>query len=510
MVLGLAAGCTVGPDWSKPHIYAPRNWSGGMPAASPSARALSTPVADMPDAAWWRVFGDAELNALESRVAAVNFSVRLAAMRFVESRAQRQAAGADQFPSAQADASATRELISRKGVLDLLSGAGPAGSSTGQGGSANGLSWRSDGIPATKTGNERLPPFNLFQYGFDASWELDFWGHVRRAVETADASLEAFAEARRNTLLSTLAEVARDYVQLRGMQAQLAITRQNLATERDSLKLAQHRFRGGLTSALDVENAGAQLHATEAQIPPLTQQESMAINALSLLLGEGPGALREELGAARPVPPVPPRVPIGVPAELARRRPDIRQAEAELHAATAAIGVAVADFYPRVTLNGSIGIQGLQLKDLGSWGAGQYGLGPSVTLPIFQGGRLRATLELRQAQQQEAAIIYQQTVLQAWHDVDNALTAYAAEQARHDALAAAAAASHSALDLARQRYARGLADFLNVLDAQRSLLSAQLQLADSQTTISLNLVQLYKALGGGWEIDFPEMAVRKH
>jgi NodT family efflux transporter outer membrane factor (OMF) lipoprotein len=508
VVLGLAAGCTVGPDWSKPQIYAPRRWGGAMAAAS-VAPVPSHPVAETPDAAWWRVFHDGELSALESRVAAANFSVRLAAMRFVESRAQRQAVGADQYPSAQADGSYTREEISKKGVLALFGGGGSGGSFVGGGGGANGLSGRSGGIPATVAGSQRIPPFNLFQYGFDASWELDFWGRVRREVESADASVEASAEARRNALVSVLAEVARDYLQLRGIEARLAITRQNVATAQDSLALTQARFRGGLTSALDVANAAAQLHATEAQIPPLMQQESESINALSLLLGEGPGALRDELGAARPVPPVPPLVPIGVPSELARRRPDIRQAEAELHAATAEIGVAVADFYPRVTLDGSVGVQALRLKDLGSWGARQYGLGPSVTLPIFAGGKLLATLDLRRAQQQEAAISYQQTVLQAWHDVDNALTAYAAEQARHDALSAAERESRNALDLARQRYAQGLSDFLNVLDAERALLSAQLQLADSLTSISVDMVQLYKALGGGWEIDLPDVAGRR-
>jgi NodT family efflux transporter outer membrane factor (OMF) lipoprotein len=194
---------------------------------------------------------------------------------------------------------------------------------------------------------------------------------------------------------------------------------------------------------------------------------------------------------------------VGVPAELARRRPDIRQAEAQLHAATADVGVAVADFYPKITLDGSIGVQALKFKDVGNWAARQYGFGPTISLPIFEGGKLRATLELRKVEQQEAALNYQQIVLQAWHDVDNALTAYADEQRRHDALAGAVAQNRIALTLSRQRYTQGVADFLNVLDAERSLLSAQLQLAESATTVSSNLVQLYKALGGGWEQTYP-------
>jgi len=480
LALVLVAGCTAGPDWSPQSMWSPPAWQ----AADSSQATPSMPIAAPADPKWWAIFHDTELTSLEDRVAAANLNVRLATIRLVESRAQRRITGAGQFPALNADGSYTHEDISRKGVIGLFGGA-------------------SGGFPTSITGGTKLPPFNLWQDGFDASWELDLWGRVRREVEGADASVEASADARRGALVSVLAEIARDYMQLRGLQAQLAITRQNIATEQDTLDLTKDRLRGGLTTELDVANAAAQLQTTRAQVPPLEQQQAQSINALSLLLAEAPGALRSELMEPHPVPPVPPRVPVGVPSELARRRPDIRQAEAQLHAATATIGVAVADFYPQITLDGSIGLQALQFKDLGNWGARQYGLGPSVTLPIFQGGRLRATLELRKVQQQEAALTYQQTVLQAWHDVNNALTAYATEQRRHDALAAAVDQNRVALDLSRQRYTQGLADFLNVLDAQRALLSAQLQLADSATTESANLVQLYKALGGGWEVDFP-------
>jgi NodT family efflux transporter outer membrane factor (OMF) lipoprotein len=486
LALVLVAGCTAGPDWSPQSMWSPPAWQD----ADSRQATPSMPIAAPADPKWWTIFHDTELTSLEDRVAAANLNVRLATIRLVESRAQRRITGAGQFPTLNADGSYTHEEISRKGVIGLFSGA-------------------SGGIPTSITGGTKLPPFNLWQDGFDASWELDLWGRVRREVEGADASVEASADARRGALVSVQAEIARDYMQLRGLQAQLAITRQNIATEQDTLDLTKDRLRGGLTTELDVANAAAQLQTTRAQVPPLEQQQAQSINALSLLLAEAPGALRSELMEPHPVPPVPPRVPVGVPSELARRRPDIRQAEAQLHAATATIGVAVADFYPKITLDGSIGLQALQFKDLGNWGARQYGLGPSVTLPIFQGGRLRATLDLRKVQQQEAALTYQQTVLQAWHDVDNALTAYATEQRRLDALAAAVDQNRVALDLSRQRYTQGLADFLNVLDAQRALLSAQLQLADSATTESANLVQLYKALGGGWESNFPVQTAKK-
>ena len=508
----LLAGCTVGPNFKPQAIWSPSSWfAGNKPVATPQPVLPSEPVSEPIDPNWWSLFHDAELTSLENRVAAANLNVRLATIRLAESRSQRQITGADQFPTLTGDGSYTRERISQKGVVGIFGGGGGSGGASfgSTGGSASGTSGRSGAFPASAASSGSIPPFNLWQYGFDASWELDLWGRVRREVESADASLEASSDARRNSLLSVVAEVARDYVQLRGTQTELAIARANIVTEQESLTLSQDRYRGGLTTELDVANAAAQLGTTQAQVPQLEQQEAQAINALSFLLGEAPGALSAELIHPGVVPPVPPRVPVGVPSELARRRPDIRQAEAQLHAATADIGVAVADFYPKVTLDGSIGLQALKAKDLGNWAARQYGLGPTISIPIFEGGRLRATLALRRVEQQEAALNYQQTVLQAWHDVDNALTAYAAEQRRRDAFAGAVSQDQLALRLARERYTQGVADFLNVLDAERALLSAQLSLADSSTTVSSNLVQLYKALGGGWETTYPVRVARK-
>jgi NodT family efflux transporter outer membrane factor (OMF) lipoprotein len=504
----LVSACSVGPDWKPVHSWSPTSWftSRPKPVTAPPADA-SLPAEAPVDPNWWTLFNDPELTSLEQRVAAANLNVRLYTIRLAESRSQRQITGADQFPSLQADSSYTRERVSQKGVLSLFGGSsGGSGTPTSfgsNGSSANGMTGTSGAIPNSAAGGKEIPPFNLWQGGFDASWELDLWGRVRREVESADASVEASRDARRNALLSVLAEVARDYVQLRGLQTQLQIANDNIHTAQQSLDLTQARYRGGLTTDLDVANAAAQLATDQSQVPQLEQQQDEQINALSFLLGEAPQALRAELITPNAVPPVPPRVPIGVPSELAERRPDIRQAEAQLHSATADIGVAIGDFYPKITLDGSFGLQALQFKDLGNWAARQYGLGPTITLPIFEGGRLRATLELRKVQQQEAALNYQQTVLQAWHDVDNALTAYANEQRRRDSLQESVTQNKRAVNLAQQRYTQGVADFLNVLDAERSLLSAQLQLADSTTTVSQNLVQLYKALGGGWETSFP-------
>ena len=489
----LLAGCTMGPDFERPNWTSPASWFAGPREKVPPAPSL--PVAEPIDPNWWTQFHDPQLSALEKRVAAENLDVQVAGMRLAESRASFNAARAAEFPSLNANGSYTRQKASNIGVF----GSNPAalGANGASGSNAGGLSGR------------KLAAFDVFQNGIDASWEIDLWGAVKRSVEAAGASAEAADEARRSVLLATLAEVARDYIQLRGAQTQLQIARDNVRIARQSLDLTRQRAAGGVTTDLDVANASAQLRTTAAQIPALEQREAQLINALSLLVGQPPNALRVELQTAKPVPPVPPRVPVGLPSELARRRPDIRQAEAQLHAATADIGVAMASFYPSVKLSGSVGLQALQIGHAFDLNAREFAAGPGISIPLFEGGRLRATLELRKAQQQEAAISYQKTVLQAWHEVDNALTSYQAEQGRRNELAEAVADSRKALGLAQSRYQQGVSDFLTVLDAQRSLLATQLQLADSTTSVSANLVTLYKVLGGGWETDLPDEPLPK-
>jgi len=503
LVLGLLAlgACTVGPDYKTPGWAAPGSWFSrrpDLPKPGPSV-----PVAEPMDAEWWTLFQDPQLTSLERRVVAQNLDVRTAAVRIAEARAQLGIARASLFPNLNGNGSYTREKASNEGVFTAFPG---ASGSSAPGSSASGATgtFGAGGIPASG-----IPPFDIYQYGLSASWELDLWGRVRRSVESAQASELASVEAQRGVLLSALADVARDYIQLRGAQLRLAIARENLQSSEQSLQLTQQRAAGGVTTDLDVANASAQVHTISAEIPGLEQQAASLINALSLLLGQPPNALRADLEEAKPVPPVPPEVPVGLPGELVRRRPDIRQAEAQLHGATADIGVAVANFYPSVTLNGSFGFQALQWNTLWDLNARQYAFGPGITLPIFQGGQLRSTLQLRKAQQQEAAIAWQKALLQAWHDVDNALTAYRTEQARRDQLSAAVAQNRQALGLAQSRYQQGVTSFLDVLDAQRSLLATQQSLADATTTVSTNLVALYRALGGGWEADLPVMASRE-
>jgi NodT family efflux transporter outer membrane factor (OMF) lipoprotein len=475
----LLGGCTVGPNFEHPSSWwSVSSWFKEAPAAIPPAP--SKPVVEPFDPHWWTIFKDPQLTSFEDKLVAANLDVRVASIRLVEARQQLGITAADALPQVSGNASYTRGQNSRTGVYDLPR------------------------VPPSAPTNGLFRPYNLFQYGFDASWEVDLWGRVARAVESSGAEVEASEESERDTLITAGAELARDYVTLRGTQLKLQITRENLDVSQQNLKLTQERAAGGVTTDLDVAQAAAQVESTAAQIPGLQQTEAQLINAISMLLGMQPRALEVELAAPRPVPPVPPQVPVGLPSELARRRPDIREAEAQLHAATATVGVAVADFYPSFTISLDPSFQGLQVHDLWSAGGGSYTFGPSIKLPIFEGGRLTRTLELRQAQQQEAAVTYQRTVLNALHEVDNALTAYDAQQRERLRLEQAVAENRRALDLARQRYEQGVSDFLQVLIVQRDLLASELSLADSTTTVSTNLVELYLALGGGWEADLPE------
>ena len=497
----LLAGCTVGPDFAPPRPWAPADYAAlhrHVPDLTPAA---SLPVPAPPDPAWWNIFADRELNAIEARVARSNLSVREATFRLAQSRAQRQVAAAALYPSLNGTGSYTREKLPnrlvQRGIDEGLKGINPL--------SIGGVPLTGGDLAAAHAyaGEVQIPSVDLWRDAIDASYEVDLWGSVRRSVEAAGAQVEQSADARRSSLISAEAEAARDYVQLRSLQAQLAIQNSNAQSAAHTLTLTQQRFTGGLTTDLDVENARAQLASTQSGIPTLQSEASQEINALSLLLGEPPQALASELETASPIPPVPPRVPVGLPSELVLRRPDVREAAAALHAATAEVGVAIAAFYPQVTLTGNLDEISLQFRDLFTWESHGFSLGPSITLPLFSGGRLRGQLRLDRAEQAEAAVSYEQAVLQAWHDVDNALTAYAGEQHRRDALTNSVGAAQRAFALAEDQYAHGLVTFLNVLDAQRTLLGAQQQLVGSTGNVSSDLVQLYTALGGGWEDVFP-------
>ena len=479
-LLVMVAGCSVGPDFhgaSSP--YNPISWFSGRPAG----QGVSQPAPEPIDVNWWESFHDPELNSLEERAAAQNLDVLTATVRVAEARDSAGITAAAFFPSVNGNAGADDLKLSNNGAS-----LGGGSSSGGSGGSSS-----SGGID----------PVSIYQYGFDATWTLDVWGKVRRQVEAGNAEIEASEVDRRGVLIQQIAEVARDYVQLRNAQSLLQIAEDNVHTARKLLNLTQQRATAGLTDELDVAQEQAQLTTTESTVPQAQQQVASYINALSLLLGEPPRALQSELQTAEPVPPTPAAIPIGLPSELLRRRPDIVEAEANLHTATANIGVAIANFFPTFDLLGFFDIQSSQTQDLFTLASRTYLLGGSISVPIFQGGKLVDTLHLRKEQQKQAVIAYDKAVLSAFSDVDNALTDYDKEQQRRHLLRMAVRANEHAFDLAQQRYTEGIATYLDVLNAQQSVLTSQSSYQNSTAAVSTDLVALYLALGGGWENTFP-------
>lgn len=461
-VLSLA-GCTAGPDFMTPES--------GLRAVELAPRPEHANVAPMSDAAvpsqWWLLFNDTLLAQLQSRAQAGNLDLQIAGERIEQSRAQLGIASSRLLPSVDANASYARERLSEHGKFAAL------------------------GAP--------VGPGNFWQLGFDASWEIDLWGRAQRGREGAAATLQATIHDRDAARVALSAEVARTYLQLRGTQAQLDIAQQNLTIAERTLGLAESRERNGVATRFETSSARAQLATIKATVPELTQQRNAQMNALALLLGEQPRALDVQLRQAMPLPSLPTHVPVGVSSELAHRRPDIQRAEAQLHAATAAIGVAKADFYPRIGLKGRIGVEAFESGDLSSWDSRVFSIGPTVYLPIFQGGRLTQRLALNESRQRTAAITYRQTVLRAWHEVDNALDAWAAQQRQHEDLLVSYEQNRQALRAAERGYEQGAADYLSVLTAQLNLLASQTRLNASATDATLTVVNLYKSLGGGWE-----------
>ena len=461
----LIAGCTVGPDYQAPKPQPPEAWV--SPTSSATTRPSNATTRPVQVIAWWTTFGDPKLVDLINRSIATNLDLKQAEARLRQARAVRGTISPDLWPSVLADGSYTR---SRSSLSNQ--------------------------------------PSSLYKAGLDASWELDIFGGTRRNLEAADADILASEADRRGVVISLVSEVALNYLDLRGLQQEILIARSNLEAQQRSADLTRRRFNSGLNSLLDVANAEAQVATTQAQIPLLEQSAQQSIYNLSVLLGREPGALLQELSTAAPLPVAPPVVPIGLPSELLQRRPDVSKAEAQLHAATARIGVAKSDYFPKFSLTGSLGTSSSQPRSLVNWDNRYYSFGPSVSWTIFDAGRIRANVQVQNALQEQALLTYQSTVLTALKDVESALVAYVKEQQRHQALAEAVVQNQKAVDLSMKLYAMGQIDFLNVLSAQRSLLTSQDALVQSEHTVVTNLVALYKALGGGWEVAEPQPATR--
>ena len=460
VLLVILTGCTVGPDFRPPQPVLPDDWHGAPP---PPVGGIPPATADLSQ--WWTIFGDPTLSALIVRATAANLDLQLAEARIRQARAARAVAGGGLGPTLDAAGSYQR---SRTPTTTA------AGEHTGV------------------TGDQ-------YQAGFDAGWEIDIFGGQRRNREAADADLLAAVESRRDGLVSLTAEVARNYILLRAGQQQLAITRKNLAAQRHSARLTRQRFAGGLVGGLDVVSADAQVATTAARIPLLESSVRQTIYRLGILMGQPPAALVEALSPEGAIPLAPPAVPVGVPSDLLRRRPDIRMAEANIHAATARVGVATAELFPRFTISGSAGYRAADAAALFETASHFWSLGPSVSWRLFESGRLRAGVAVEQTLADQALITYRQTVLGALQEVENALVASEKEQQHRDALQVATTANRKAVMLAGQLYTEGLTDFINVLQAQQALFTTEDALVQSQADMATYLVSLYKALGGGWD-----------
>lgn len=459
------AGCTVGPDFHPPAPDAPLHFA-PKPQDTPG-RTVEAPV----DAAWWASFGDPELSSLVDRLLRQNLDLQAAAERIDQARAQRRIAASEGLPRVDGRGGYRRQRISKNGRDSLLQTV--------------------PGAPAE---------FNVEAANLQASWELDLFGRVRRQVEGAGADLEAAEEDRRGALVSAAAELAQSYVRLRGVQAREAVVRRNLVAADVRRRLVRERLAQGVATLSDIAEADAQASTIGEDLPTLVAQEARLVNAVGLLLAEPPGALHDELSKPPPDQPAgPPVVPVGLPSQLLRRRPDIRLAEARLHAATARTGVAVADFYPDLSLTGTYGQETLDAAHLFDFASRAFMVGPTLTLPIFRGGQLRGALEMRRAQEREAALAYRRAVLQAFRDVDDALTDYAEVQHRLKNVEGVERDDATALRVAQQRYTQGVETFIDVTVAQAELFRAQDARAQARTDMEVDLVTLYRALGGGWE-----------
>jgi len=465
--LAILSGCMVGPNFQRPQTTLPAEWSG--PTVEP--RPVSPAEAEL--ARWWTLFDDPILVSLVDSAVQFNLDLKQAEARIRQARAARGVVAAGIGPTVDAAGDYQRSR------------------------SAGGGNGKSGGVIT-----------NQYQAGFDAGWELDIFGGVRRGIEAADADLQAALESRRDVLVTLTAEVARDYIDLRAFQQRIAIARQNLAAQKHTAILTRQRFQSGFAGGLDVANANAQVATTAAQIPLLKSSARQSIYSLSVLLGMDPAALLYELSPAEAIPAAPPSPPPGVPSDLLRRRPDIREAEAEIHAATARIGVATADLFPKFTIFGSAGMRSADFSSWFNWSSRVWSFGPSVSWNVFDMSRTRSNIELQQALQDQALIAYRQTVLNALQEVENALIASAKEVEHRQSLVDAVDANRKAVDLATMVYTQGQTDFLNVLNAQRSLYASEDALVQSTGSVSTNLVALFKALGGGWsETAEPKAAV---
>ncbi|MGP8005393.1 MAG: efflux transporter outer membrane subunit [Smithella sp.] len=454
----IVSGCMVGPDYHQPPAKVPAGWAGVTKAPNAQPSIATAQPSDLTN--WWRQFNDPILTSLVEEAVRTNLDLQIAEARLRQARALRGVAFSGLWPGVTASGGYQR-------IHDAAA------------------------IPDNQHWQD------LYQAGLDAVWELDLFGGVRRNVESANANIQAATENIRDVRVSVTAEVALSYISLRGYQQEIVLAQNNLKAQKHIAEITRKLFNAGFDSALDVANADSAVAATESQIPVMETAAQQSIYALSVLLARLPAELLKQLTPAGNLPGVPAQVPIGLPSDLLRRRPDIRAAEAQLHAATAQIGVATADFFPSFSLTGTMNWNSNLLRTWWTDASRSYSFGPSVTWPIFQGGAIVSNVHLQEALRDQAFITYQETVLAAFQDVENALIAFSKEQQHRKALSDAVVANRKAVDLSLQLYTAGQTDFLTVLNAQLSLNTSENALVQSEQNIATDLIALYKALGGG-------------
>ncbi|RLB12914.1 MAG: TolC family protein [Deltaproteobacteria bacterium] len=454
LIFIVVCGCAVGPEYKPAKTKLPEKWYPKMEGGVVTSKDVK--IKEI--VTWWQKLKDPELSKLIDRAVKGNLNVKEALARLKEERALRKMEKSRLFPYLDSNVSITKEKM---GGMEKTS--------------------------------ER------FSMGIDASWEADIFGGIRRSIQEAEARLEAAKEDLRDVIVSLLAEVAINYVELRTYQARLEAVRSNAEAQDEIYRLNLSRYRAGLIDELAVQQSRYVLENTRSQIPPLQEGIERAKNRLSVLLGKNPGVLDNELKSMRPIPVPPVKVVIGIPANTLRNRPDIRRAEMDLVAATYAVGKAKAELYPKLDLSGSIGLESLSHGDFLKWASRTWSFGANIGWKIFHAGELRQNVKVYTARQEQAFLAYQNAILKALEEVRNAIIAYAKEQKRCYSLQQAVNAARKTYELALDRYKAGLVDFTDVLDAERALQSLQDQLSISKGAVITNLIRLYKALGGGWQ-----------
>ena len=458
---GMLGGCKVTDDFEPPQQQVAQKFLGSVENADAGTLAVQPVDGAAAVATWWESLNDPMLTELVQQAQTQNLDLEAAATRIEQARANANLVQAGLYPDLNVSGSATRS--------------------------------RSGGLGGASTGNQ-------FRAGFDASWEIDVFGGVKRQVESAEAAVRAAEESRRSIMVSLAAEVAANYLDVRGAQEELEIARRNITAQEESLEITQARANAGFVSSLDVANAKSQLASTRSRVPTLEGQIRASEYAIALLLGLEPGALIERLSAAGPIPACPGTVALGLPSELLLRRPDIRKSLADLHAATARVGAATAQLYPSFSLSGSAGLQGNTPEHFASIANRFWSIGPSIRWPMFDAGKTRANIAVQRAAAEESLVTYKKVVLTALSEAETSLINLRKEQERRVQLREAVDASRNAVAIAQDLYVNGKTDFLNVLSAQTRLYSAEDSLSVSDRTVVTNLITLFKALGGGWDV----------